>query len=343
MAFYNPQRVVFNPDKMVIQSAGKVGGVLYDIMSKNYDDKVKAQQFKQQMDLKQQEMDLNEAVKNNQILQQERNFDYQAKQDEFKNDLALKQFDFLKQKESENNALAWAKYNLDKDYKNKYLDYLANKNTSKINTQAGFSSIQDIFNQQKYDNSFSGLINHLTNQKITFDDMYGFSDTLKQKFSNTPFNNSNNFKKLFADKLKEEINLTLVNLTSGRMSNEDRHRLEELVKTNSIYYFDKYAKQDILKAAQVVYRVKMENLEKEYNDIWKSERYYKDPLSVEKNFKDRYEALKKEEEAVINFINGGKNNTLLARGQRLPLKDLVQTAEQPMPTAEELQQFIKFK
>ena len=40
MAFYNPQRVVFNPDTGVIQNAGKVGGVLYDIMSKSFDDKV---------------------------------------------------------------------------------------------------------------------------------------------------------------------------------------------------------------------------------------------------------------------------------------------------------------
>lgn len=77
MAFYNPQRVVFNPDTGVIQNAGKVGGVLYDIMSKSYDDKVKASQFQQEQDLRKQQMEFNQAMQNNQLLQNERNFDYQ--------------------------------------------------------------------------------------------------------------------------------------------------------------------------------------------------------------------------------------------------------------------------
>ncbi|HDZ4931868.1 TPA: hypothetical protein RTH14_001668 [Campylobacter jejuni] len=77
MAFYNPQRVVFNPDTGVIQNAGKVGGVLYNIMSKSYDDKVKASQFQQEQDLKKQQMEFNQAMQNNQLLQNERNFDYQ--------------------------------------------------------------------------------------------------------------------------------------------------------------------------------------------------------------------------------------------------------------------------
>ncbi len=45
MAFYNPQRVVFNPDTGVIQNAGKVGGVLYDIMSKVLMIKLKLMSF----------------------------------------------------------------------------------------------------------------------------------------------------------------------------------------------------------------------------------------------------------------------------------------------------------
>lgn len=77
MAFYNPQRVVFNPDTGVIQNAGKVGGVLYDVMSKNYDDKVKASQWQQEQDFKKQQMEFNQAIQNNQLLQNERNFDYQ--------------------------------------------------------------------------------------------------------------------------------------------------------------------------------------------------------------------------------------------------------------------------
>ncbi|ELS7588875.1 hypothetical protein QPA37_000168 [Campylobacter coli] len=77
MAFYNPQRVVFNPDTGVIQNAGKVGGVLYDIMSKSFDDKVKANEFQQEQALRQQQMEFNQAMQNNQLLQNERNFDYQ--------------------------------------------------------------------------------------------------------------------------------------------------------------------------------------------------------------------------------------------------------------------------
>ncbi|EAK6256295.1 DUF4175 domain-containing protein [Campylobacter coli] len=77
MAFYNPQRVVFNPDTGVIQNAGKVGGVLYDIMSKSFDDKAKANEFQQEQDLRKQQMEFNQAMQNNQLLQNERNFDYQ--------------------------------------------------------------------------------------------------------------------------------------------------------------------------------------------------------------------------------------------------------------------------
>ncbi len=77
MAFYNPKRVVFNPDTGVIQNAGKVGGVLYDIMSKSFDDKVKANEFQQEQDLRKQQMEFNQAMQNNQLLQNERNFDYQ--------------------------------------------------------------------------------------------------------------------------------------------------------------------------------------------------------------------------------------------------------------------------
>ncbi len=97
MAFYNPQRVVFNPDTGVIQNAGKVGGVLYDIMSKSFDDKVKANEFQQEQDLRKQQMEFNQAMQNNQLLQNERNFDYQkeraniADQQKLQNEINAKQ------------------------------------------------------------------------------------------------------------------------------------------------------------------------------------------------------------------------------------------------------------
>lgn len=77
MAYYNPQRVVFNPDGNVIQNAGKVGGVLYDVLNKNYNDNLKFSKWQQEQDLRKQQMEFNEAIQNNQILQNERNFDYQ--------------------------------------------------------------------------------------------------------------------------------------------------------------------------------------------------------------------------------------------------------------------------
>lgn len=132
MAFYNPQRVVFNPDTGVIQNAGKVGGVLYDIMSKSFDDKVKANEFQQEQDLRKQQMEFNQAMQNNQLLQ-----------NEFNNALALQKFDFERQRQIQDNALNWAKYKEDKDYNQKYLDYLTGKNsnivTNKTNNNSGFS------------------------------------------------------------------------------------------------------------------------------------------------------------------------------------------------------------
>ncbi|EAL8257849.1 hypothetical protein DW549_07345 [Campylobacter coli] len=102
MAFYNPQRVVFNPDTGVIQNAGKVGGVLYDIMSKSFDDKVKANEFEQEQDLRKQQMEFNQAMQNNQLLQNERNMEFnQAMQN---NQLLQNERNFDYQKERANIA-----------------------------------------------------------------------------------------------------------------------------------------------------------------------------------------------------------------------------------------------
>ncbi|EAJ4133526.1 hypothetical protein C1I67_07180, partial [Campylobacter coli] len=252
MAFYNPQRVVFNPDTGVIQNAGKVGGVLYDIMSKSFDDKVKANEFQQEQDLRKQQMEFNQAMQNNQLLQ-----------NEFNNALALQKFDLERQRQVQDNALNWAKYKEDKDYNQKYLDYLTGKNsnivTNKTSNNSGFSidangnlsepqTMRDVFSKESNGGDLYHFAKTAKTQNINLNDIYGFGDTINQKLRNTPFSNSKNLKQEFADKLKAEINLALVNITSGRMSNEDRHRLEELVKTDSFYFFDKYAKHDIEKA-----------------------------------------------------------------------------------------------
>ncbi|ECR3478827.1 hypothetical protein F1Q35_09190 [Campylobacter coli] len=340
MAFYNPQRVVFNPDTGVIQNAGKVGGVLYDIMSKSFDDKVKANEFQQEQDLRKQQMEFNQAMQNNQLLQ-----------NEFNNALALQKFDLERQKQAQDNALNWAKYKEDKDYNQKYLDYLTGKNsnivTNKTNNNSGFSidangnltelqTMKDVFSKE----SNGGDLYHFTKtaktQNINLNDIYGFGDTISQKLRNTPFNNSKNLKQEFADKLKAEINLALVNITSGRMSNEDRHRLEELVKTDSFYFFDKYAKHDIEKAVEILYRVKNDALKKEYMDIWKTERYLKDRDNIENYYNNMYKKLENEKAMIKDFINGG--NILASQGQRVPLNKILSQQPQQQLTQDFLQQ-----
>lgn len=279
MAFYNPQRVVFNPDTGVIQNAGKVGGVLYDIMSKSFDDKVKANEFQQEQDLRKQQMEFNQAMQNNQLLQ-----------NEFNNALALRKFDLERQRQVQDNALNWAKYKEDKDYNQKYLDYLTGKNsnivTNKTNNNSGFSidangnlsepqTMRDVFSKESNGGDLYHFAKTAKTQNINLNDIYGFGDTINQKLRNTPFSNSKNLKQEFADKLKAEINLALVNITSGRMSNEDRHRLEELVKTDSFYFFDKYAKHDIEKAVEILYRVKNDALKKEYYGYLENRKVFK--------------------------------------------------------------------
>lgn len=344
MAFYNPQRVVFNPDTGVIQNAGKVGGVLYDTMNKNYNDKVKANQWQQEQDLRKQQMEFNEAMQNNQILQNEINFDYQIKQDEFNNALYLQKFDLEKQRQAQDNALNWAKYKEDKDYNQKYLDYLTGKNsnivTNKTNNSSGFSidtngdlsepqTMRDVFSKESNGGDLYNFAKTAKTQNINLNDIYGFGDTINQKLRNTPFSNSKNLKQEFADKLKAEINLALVNITSGRMSNEDRHRLEELVKTDSFYFFDKYAKHDIEKAVEILYRVKNDALKKEYMDIWKTQRYLKDRDNIEKYYSNMHKKLENEKAMIKDFINGG--NILASQGQRVPLnKILLQQPQQPL-------------
>ncbi|KJD96661.1 hypothetical protein TM36_08325 [Campylobacter jejuni subsp. jejuni] len=340
MAFYNPQRVVFNPDTGVIQNAGKVGGVLYDIMSKSFDDKVKANEFQQEQDLRKQQMEFNQAMQNNQLLQ-----------NEFNNALALRKFDLERQKQAQDNALNWAKYKEDKDYNQKYLDYLTGKNsnivTNKTNNNSGFSidangnltelqTMKDVFSKESNGGDLYNFLKTAKTQNINLNDIYGFGDTISQKLRNTPFNNSKNLKQEFADKLKAEINLALVNITSGRMSNEDRHRLEELVKTDSFYFFDKYAKHDIEKAVEILYRVKNDALKKEYMDIWKTERYLKDRDNIENYYNNMYKKLENEKAMIKDFINGG--NILASQGQRVPLNKILSQQPQQQLTQDFLQQ-----
>ncbi len=340
MAFYNPQRVVFNPDTGVIQNAGKVGGVLYDIMSKSFDDKVKANEFQQEQDLRKQQMEFNQAMQNNQLLQ-----------NEFNNALALQKFDLERQKQVQDNALNWAKYKEDKDYNQKYLDYLTGKNsnivTNKTNNNSGFSidangnlsepqTMRDVFSKESNGGDLYNFVKTAKTQNINLNDIYGFGDTISQKLRNTPFNNSKNLKQEFADKLKAEINLALVNITSGRMSNEDRHRLEELVKTDSFYFFDKYAKHDIEKAVEILYRVKNDALKKEYMDIWKTERYLKDRDNIENYYNNMYKKLENEKAMIKDFINGG--NILASQGQRVPLNKILSQQPQQQLTQDFLQQ-----
>ncbi|EDP0068354.1 hypothetical protein GRP16_06405 [Campylobacter jejuni] len=340
MAFYNPQRVVFNPDTGVIQNAGKVGGVLYDIMSKSFDDKVKANEFQQEQDLRKQQMEFNQAMQNNQLLQ-----------NEFNNALALQKFDLERQRQVQDNALNWAKYKEDKDYNQKYLDYLTGKNsnivTNKTNNNSGFSidangnltelqTMKDVFSKESNGGDLYNFAKTAKTQNINLNDIYGFGDTISQKLRNTPFNNSKNLKQEFADKLKAEINLALVNITSGRMSNEDRHRLEELVKTDSFYFFDKYAKHDIEKAVEILYRVKNDALKKEYMDIWKTERYLKDRDNIENYYNNMYKKLENEKAMIKDFINGG--NILASQGQRVPLNKILSQQPQQQLTQDFLQQ-----
>lgn len=340
MAFYNPQRVVFNPDTGVIQNAGKVGGVLYDIMSKSFDDKAKANEFQQEQDLRKQQMEFNQAMQNNQLLQ-----------NEFNNALALQKFDLERQRQVQDNALNWAKYKEDKDYNQKYLDYLTGKNSNivinKTNNNSGFSidangnlsepqTMRDVFSKESNGRDLYHFAKTAKTQNINLNDIYGFGDTINQKLRNTPFSNSKNLKQEFADKLKAEINLALVNITSGRMSNEDRHRLEELVKTDSFYFFDKYAKHDIEKAVEVLYRVKNDALKKEYMDIWKTERYLKDRDNIEKYYSNMHKKLENEKAMIKDFINGG--NILASQEQRVPLNKILSQQPQQQLTQDFLQQ-----
>lgn len=340
MAFYNPQRVVFNPDTGVIQNAGKVGGVLYDTMNKNYNDKVKANQWQQEQDLRKQQMEFNQAMQNNQLLQ-----------NEFNNALALQKFDLERQRQVQDNALNWAKYKEDKDYNQKYLDYLTGKNsnivTNKTNNNSGFSidangnlsepqTMRDVFSKESNGGDLYHFAKTAKTQNINLNDIYGFGDTINQKLRNTPFSNSKNLKQEFADKLKAEINLALVNITSGRMSNEDRHRLEELVKTDSFYFFDKYAKHDIEKAVEILYRVKNDALKKEYMDIWKTERYLKDRDNIENYYNNMYKKLENEKAMIKDFINAG--NILASQGQRVPLNKILSQQPQQQLNQNFLQQ-----
>ncbi|EMJ2993541.1 hypothetical protein V7P08_001798 [Campylobacter coli] len=134
MAFYNPQRVVFNPDTGVIQNAGKVGGVLYDIMSKSFDDKVKANEFQQEQDLRKQQMEFNQAMQNNQLLQNERNFDYQKERANIADQQWQMNYNQRARQYAMQNALRQQAINANKAYKD-------------LNYQKGLLELQKLQNE----------------------------------------------------------------------------------------------------------------------------------------------------------------------------------------------------
>ncbi|EKT4014805.1 hypothetical protein QEG20_001474 [Campylobacter coli] len=181
MAFYNPQRVVFNPDTGVIQNAGKVGGVLYDIMSKSYDDKVKASQFQQEQDLRKQQMEFNQAMQNNQLLQNERNFDYQKERANIADQQWLMNYNQRARQYAMQNALRQQAINANKAYKD--LNYQkgllelqklqnalrqqainANKAYKDLNYQKGLLELQKLQNEinakQKGQDLLNGVLSN---------------------------------------------------------------------------------------------------------------------------------------------------------------------------------------
>ncbi|EGA2799625.1 hypothetical protein UXU90_001085 [Campylobacter coli] len=181
MAFYNPQRVVFNPDTGVIQNAGKVGGVLYDIMSKSYDDKVKASQFQQEQDLRKQQMEFNQAMQNNQLLQNERNFDYQKERANIADQQWLMNYNQRARQYAMQNALRQQAINANKAYKD--LNYQkgllelqklqnalrqqainANKAYKDLNYQKGLLELQKLQNEinakQKEQDLLNGVLSN---------------------------------------------------------------------------------------------------------------------------------------------------------------------------------------
>ncbi|EPB9125939.1 hypothetical protein ACRTY1_000119 [Campylobacter coli] len=181
MAFYNPQRVVFNPDTGVIQNAGKVGGVLYDIMSKSFDDKVKANEFQQEQDLRKQQMEFNQAMQNNQLLQNERNFDYQKERANIADQQWLMNYNQRARQYAMQNALRQQAINANKAYKD--LNYQkgllelqklqnalrqqainANKAYKDLNYQKGLLELQKLQNEinakQKEQDLLNGVLSN---------------------------------------------------------------------------------------------------------------------------------------------------------------------------------------
>lgn len=226
MAFYNPQRVVFNPDSMVIQSAGKVGGVLYDVMNKHYNDKLKLHQHNKEQELKRQELEFNQAFKNNQIMQNERNFDFgqeRARQDfNFKQERARQadaqwkeQMGLKRQQLAQNerlNALKEQEYLMKFNaYKNdlikqqqeqELLNNFTNPQNNKMQDEALLNEISQGAHAQFLDNAHK--------QNKTYDTTHGFMHGAGQKLfgglgsQSTDLNLSSDLflKRVFSDLLK---------------------------------------------------------------------------------------------------------------------------------------------
>ncbi len=165
MAFYNPQRVVFNPNTGVIQNAGKVGGVLYDIMSKNYDDKLKASQFEQEQNLKKQQMEFNQAIQNNQLMQNERNFDYQKERANIADQQWQMNYNQRARQFAMQNALRQQEINANKPYKD-------------LNYQKGLLEFQKLQNEINAKQKEQDLLNGI------FDNNQGFNNSNNKNILN---------------------------------------------------------------------------------------------------------------------------------------------------------------
>ncbi|EMX4046531.1 hypothetical protein AAGZ91_001814, partial [Campylobacter coli] len=157
------------------------GGVLYDIMSKSYDDKVKASQFQQEQDLRKQQMEFNQAMQNNQLLQNERNFDYQKERANIADQQWLMNYNQRARQYAMQNALRQQAINANKAYKD--LNYQkgllelqklqnalrqqainANKAYKDLNYQKGLLELQKLQNEinakQKEQDLLNGVLSN---------------------------------------------------------------------------------------------------------------------------------------------------------------------------------------
>lgn len=310
MAFYNPQRVVFDPDTMTIKNAGAVGDFLYNA-SRDY--------LKRQDELAQQKAQQEQWNRQHQL--ENDKFAYQQNQDAFNNNLKLNEFNFNQTKWGQEHALKQRAQDTDEWYKKQNVAQgwgnlnvaRQNANTSAMNAKTSADELE--FKRQQQERKSQALrgmfetpersgglvdinLKKFMGANPNFKDAVGFLNKKGQQIDALV-----NDKSVPVEELTKILNLEIANtarmLYGSQVTNKQIQDLKDtLLADPSIWYQKDRLGEEIMKVYGHKANVALLKQDERLQDMYKNPLYYNNPEAASITIED----VKNQKNAINNEL-----------------------------------------